>query len=288
MNKLRSKFNRFCYQHRDKGIPNLLAYILIAQVAVYVLTLADKSYTLYNLLSFNRDLIFRGQIWRIVSFLLLGNVGGNPVLYLVFTLCYYQIGRTLESVWGTLRFNLYYGTGILFLLLAGFLFNIPITPNSLHLSLFLAYATLFPDAQFMLLFIIPVKARWFGIAYLVLAALDLLNFLVFPFNLLQLFIFGNYILHFGKDIANLFPVSWQVNASRVFSKKGKPARPAKVIPFQQGRPSAAGATPYRHRCTVCGRTDAEYKDLEFRYCSKCSGYHCYCMDHINDHAHITE
>ena len=48
----------------------------------------------------------------------------------------------------------------------------------------------------------------------------------------------------------------------------------------------AGHKPYHHRCTVCGRTDTENPKLEFRYCSRCSGYHCYCEDHISNHAHI--
>jgi hypothetical protein len=45
--------------------------------------------------------------------------------------------------------------------------------------------------------------------------------------------------------------------------------------------------PYRHKCAVCGRTDIEYPDLEFRYCSRCNGYHCFCIDHINNHIHFS-
>ena len=51
--------------------------------------------------------------------------------------------------------------------------------------------------------------------------------------------------------------------------------------------SKTGEKPYRHKCTVCGRTDMDYPNLEFRYCSKCNGYYCYCIDHINNHFHIT-
>ena len=45
---------------------------------------------------------------------------------------------------------------------------------------------------------------------------------------------------------------------------------------------------YRHKCEVCGRTDADFPDLQFRYCSKCAGYHCFCEDHIFNHTHFTE
>ena len=56
--------------------------------------------------------------------------------------------------------------------------------------------------------------------------------------------------------------------------------------WASGYQSKSGQKPYRHKCTVCGRTDADYPNLEFRYCSKCKGYYCYCIDHINNHAHI--
>ena len=45
---------------------------------------------------------------------------------------------------------------------------------------------------------------------------------------------------------------------------------------------------YHHKCAVCGRTDTDYPDLQFRYCSKCAGYHCFCQDHIFNHVHFTE
>ena len=74
------------------------------------------------------------------------------------------------------------------------------------------------------------------------------------------------------------------------SKKKKQKAPGKPIPFPAaGSYEASTASvkgPYHHRCTVCGRTDASDPDLEFRYCSRCNGYFCYCQDHISDHTHI--
>ena len=46
--------------------------------------------------------------------------------------------------------------------------------------------------------------------------------------------------------------------------------------------------PYHYKCAVCGRTDVDHPELEFRYCSRCVGYHCFCQDHINNHVHFTE
>ncbi|MBR5823519.1 MAG: hypothetical protein IKY67_05205, partial [Paludibacteraceae bacterium] len=97
----------------------------------------------------------------------------------------------------------------------------------------------------------------------------------------------NYFLFFGADIKNVLPLSWRVKASR---KKQKPKtyapqQPArKPIQFPSG--GAAQQVAYNHKCTVCGRTDVSHPDLEFRYCSRCNGYHCYCQDHISNHTHI--
>jgi hypothetical protein len=98
---------------------------------------------------------------------------------------------------------------------------------------------------------------------------------------------ANYFLFFGRDIANVFPSSWRINARRAVQKKPKGP---KVVPFPTAGSYEASVAkpkaPYTHRCTVCGRTDTEFPDLEFRYCSRCKGYHCYCEDHISNHAHI--
>ena len=104
---------------------------------------------------------------------------------------------------------------------------------------------------------------------------------------------ANYFLFFGSDVLNVLPRSWRVNARRLFRKKNtyapKEDRP-KVVPFPTAgsyqatvaRPQA----PYTHRCTVCGRTDVTNPELEFRYCSRCNGYHCYCQEHISNHTHV--
>ena len=129
--------------------------------------------------------------------------------------------------------------------------------STLNLTLFLSYATLFPNAHFLLFFIIPVKAWIFAVVDLVLTLYEVytLSYPVFcfPHNLFPLVAIGNYLLFFGKDVANVVPLSWRMNT---------------------------------HRCSVCGRTDVTNPELEFRYCSKCNGYHCYCEDHIGNHEHV--
>ena len=42
----------------------------------------------------------------------------------------------------------------------------------------------------------------------------------------------------------------------------------------------------RHKCAICGRTEKDAPELEFRYCSKCEGNYEYCQDHLFTHEHV--
>ena len=287
MKNLRRDFNRFCFRNRDKGIPNLMHWISLGPALVYLLTSIDPSKMLPYWLYFDRSLILRGQVWRLFSYVFL-DFSSNILWLAIFLLCYYSLGRAIENIWGTLRFNLFYLTGILLMDVYCLIFGGMASPYYLNLSLFLAYATLYPDAQFNLFFIIPVKARYLALFDLFFIFIGVFDY--FPQNLFPVIALGNYFLAFGRDCLNLLPISWRVNANRAAKKAVHPR--GKTIPFNAaGSYQATHAkpkAPYTHKCTVCGRTDADSPELEFRYCSKCRGYHCYCEEHISSHAHITE
>ena len=290
MKNLRSRFDRFCFRHRDKGIPNLMLFLCLGTAVVYLITTATGNPILYTWLSFDRSLILRGQVWRLITYPLL-TYRDNFLMQLLYLICYYSLGRAIENSWGTLRFNLFYLTGVLMMDVYCMLFGGAADVYYLNMSLFLAYATMYPDSHFLLFFIIPVKAWIFALFDLVIVLLGLITY-PFPYNLFSVISLANYFLFFGKDIANVFPVSWRVNARRLFKKKPKAtaSEGPKVVPFPTaGSYKATTATvkaPYTHRCTVCGRTDVSDPDLEFRYCSRCKGYHCYCEDHISNHEHV--
>ena len=289
MKNLRKKFELFCFRNRNKGIPNLMLYIALGTGLVYLFSLATNSYYLYGLLYFDRELILRGQIWRLFTYPLTYNAG-NLILTAVSLLCYYSLGRAMENIWGTCRFTLYYLSGILLMDIYCMLFGGYASVTYLNLSLFLGYATLYPNASFLLFFIIPVKAWIFALVDLVLVLSSLFTD-PFPVNLFSVISLANYFLFFGKDVLNVIPMSWRINARRLLRRKkgGKTAPKAKVISFDAGSYEASTATvkaPYTHRCTICGRTDVSDPDLEFRYCSRCKGYYCYCQDHIGNHTHI--
>ena len=301
MKNLRKRFERFCFRHRDKGIPNLMLYVSLGSALVYLFYMATGNELLYEWLHFDRDLILQGQVWRLFSYALTYN-GGNILMTGIGLLCYYSLGRAMENLWGTLRFNLFYLSGIVLmdlyaLILGAFMgeygavLSYMVDITYLNMSLFLAYATLYPDAHFLLLFIIPVKAWIFALIDLALVVYNLLEF-PFPLNLFPVVALANYFLFFGKDVVNVIPMSWRANARRLGRKvtsKQKKAGP-KVVPFPNaGSYEASVAKPKdlcTHRCTVCGRTDVSNPELEFRYCSKCKGYHCYCIEHISSHTHI--
>ncbi|HIT34199.1 MAG TPA: rhomboid family intramembrane serine protease [Candidatus Faecousia intestinigallinarum] len=285
---MRSKFERFCFKNRNKGIPNLMLYIVLGTAVVYIMTQMAQNYVLYALLCFDRTAILHGQVWRLITYPLTFDAGG-----LLFTaislLCYYSIGRAMENIWGTLRFNLFYLTGIVMMDIFCLIFGGRADVYYLNMSLFLSYATLFPDAQFLLMFIIPVRAWIFALLDLILVFYGLIAY-PFPYNLFPVVALANYFLFFGKDVLNVIPLSWRANARRLFRKTSRKSKKAKPIVFPSAgsyeATTASVQAPYTHRCTVCGRTDVSNPELEFRYCSKCKGYHCYCQDHINNHAHI--
>ena len=288
MKNLRRNFERFCFQNRHKGISNLMLYVVLGSAIVYLLSQMSGSYTLYYLLCFDRTAILQGQIWRLFTYPLTFGFGSNILFLAIASFCYYSLGRAIENIWGTLKFNLFYFSGIILMDIYCMVFGGYADASYLNMSLFLAFATMYPNAQFLLFFIIPVKAWIFALIDLVLVVYGLLVY-PFPDNFFSVIALANYFLFFGKDVLNVIPMAWRANARRLFRKTKQKSAP-KVIPFPSAGSYEATVAkpkaPYTHRCTVCGRTDVEHPNLEFRYCSRCNGYYCYCEDHISNHTHV--
>ena len=167
MKNLRTRFNRFCYRNRDKGISNLMLYISLGCALVYLMTQITQNPILYQLLVFDRAAILRGQVWRLISYPLTF-FNSNLLLMVVSLFCYYSLGRAMELVWGTLKFNLFYLCGVLMMDVYCMIFGGFADVYYLNMSLFLAYATLFPNAEFLLFFIIQRLCMFFTSSYLFL------------------------------------------------------------------------------------------------------------------------
>jgi membrane associated rhomboid family serine protease len=288
LKSLRNRFERFCYRHRNKGIPNLMLYISLGTALVFLMSYFARNYFLYSVLCFDRELILRGQVWRLITYPLTYSAG-SLLFTMISLVCYWSLGKAMENVWGTCRFNLYYLCGILMMDVFCMIFGGRADAAYLNLSLMLGYATMYPNAQFLVMFIIPVRAWVFGVLYLAFSLIGLITD-PFPVNLFSVICFANYFLFFGKDVANVLPMSWRTNFLRLFRKRKSVKSASKPIPFPSAGSYEASVAkvkaPYNHRCTICGRTDVSDPQLEFRYCSRCNGYYCYCQDHISDHAHI--
>ncbi|MBO2527326.1 MAG: hypothetical protein CW335_03990 [Clostridiales bacterium] len=305
MGNLKRNANRFLFKHRNKGIPNLLLYISIGNLVVYVISLimGFKGVNVSALLDFDAASILSGQVWRLFTFPFTYIFDYSYLFFKVIALYfYYWIGKVLENNWGTLKLNLFYFCGLLLMDIAGVLLyvfaGLPvlISASYINMSLFLAVATLIPEQRVLLFMIIPIKMRWMALVDIALTVYSIIRS-VSVFSVLggsmvwyALIVFGtaplisliNYLLFFGRDVKNLF------GSRRIYQKRPKKPKPeaAPNPDWAKNYRSASGEKPYRHKCTVCGRTDTDCPDLEFRYCSKCAGYFCYCIDHINNHTHI--
>ncbi|MBQ8136214.1 MAG: rhomboid family intramembrane serine protease, partial [Clostridia bacterium] len=143
-------------------IRGLMKYICFGMAGIYVLDLFfyTSGISASAFLAFDRDLILRGQVWRLVSFILIPP-SSSPIFILLSLYFYYFLGTTLENQWGSRRFNLYYLIGIIGADIGGMVLGYN-TNEYLNLSLFLTFACLYPDQEILLFFILPVKVRYIG------------------------------------------------------------------------------------------------------------------------------
>ena len=290
MKKLYDGVQRFCAAHPRFGISNLMRVIVIGNVAVYVLMLLTQANdaNALSFLTFNLNALLHGEVWRLVTFVFVPAYS-SPFALLISLYFYYWIGSTLERQWGTAKFNLYYISGALLTVLGVVLASL-ITSNPyltaagtgyVNLSMFFAFAFLFPDTTVLLFFILPVRMKWLAyldgalFAFDIIKAIGAHNWAGVVLPIVALLNFAVFIwpeVHYLKERAKYQNSRKTVQFRQAQQQQAKQAQ-------QQG---------YRHKCAVCGRTDTDYPDLQFRYCSKCVGYHCFCQDHIFNHVHFTE
>ena len=122
MRALQQWLDRFCYKHPRLGIPGLMRYIVIGNVLVYLLNLfSTNGYPVASaLLSFDTSAILQGQVWRIITFILVPT-GSSNIFFFVLTLYfYYFIGSALEREWGSNKFTVFYFFGVILNIILGF------------------------------------------------------------------------------------------------------------------------------------------------------------------------
>ncbi len=265
IDKLERKFGRY-------AIHNLMYYIMILYSIGTVIGIFMPSFY-YQYLSLNAYAIMHGQIWRLVTFLM-ESPGSGLLFSAIAIYLYYMIGTNLEQQWGAFRFNLYFFTGIIGHILAALIMywitgEVYLLGTSyLNFSLFFAYAATYPDMQFLLFFVIPVKAKW-------LAYIDGAYFL-------YAFITGNTATRICivLSLANFIIFFLGTRNMRRISPREIHRRQT----FKRETSMPKGAT--KHKCAICGRTELDGDELEFRFCSKCDGNYEYCHDHLFTHKHV--
>lgn len=267
-------FYNFERRFRKYAVPNLMYYIIGMYGIGLLMEMSAPGFYL-TWLSLDARQILRGQIWRVVTFMIYPP-GSGIFMSLISMYLYYMLGVNLERVWGSFRFNVYFFMGVLghvaAALVAYLVFGkvVLLTTEFLNYSLFFAFAATFPDLEFLLFFVIPIKAKWLaafsgiyflyelmvgGMAARVTILMSLVNFIVF-------FLMTRNLNRFNP---------------REIKRKQNFKRQTKVRP--QG-----GSL---HKCAVCGRTEKDSPNLEFRYCSKCEGSYEYCSEHLYTHKHVT-
>ena len=284
-----------------------MLYITIGAAIVYIMGLFGAT-GLYDVLCFDKTKILQGQVWRLFTYVFTHAPGTDIFFVLIFLYFFYNLSHRIETSMGTFRFNLFYFTGMILMDVFALVFcpteavlfgRYIVYPADftnfiysgmafyLHLSILLMFASTNPNSHFLVFFIIPVKAWFMGLVYLLLIAVEIYQLsapvILFPHNLFPLVGLLNYLIFAGKDVKNLFP--FLENRPRYSATRRQYQTP---IPFRQkeSAPVQKQEKAYSHKCTICGRTDVTNPELEFRYCSRCNGYHCYCEDHINNHTHV--
>ncbi len=280
LDRMERRFGRF-------AIPNLMKYIIIGTIIAYVLSLINPQYLNYLYLS--PSLVLKGQVWRLITFIFIPSNTQNILFFALSMYFNYFLGSMLEARWGAFRFNVFYFTGVLATIVASFLFQSYGTPDYLNETLFLAFATLYPDLRVLLFFFIPIKVKWMG---WFMAAMLVVQFIIGSWSARGFIIVSllNYILFFGPKLLGrirdmrrretyIHAATW--HGSSKSTSGGKSASKGKSHP----KGKIIDDVPF-HRCYVCGKTEKDDPNMQFRYCSECNGNYEYCMDHLYNHKHI--
>ena len=277
LNKLERKLGRY-------AVPNLITYLLGGYAVGFVLMYAVPE--ALALLTLEPYYILHGQVWRLVTWLLVPPDSGL-LFTVIMMLLYYQLGTSLEQTWGTFRFNVYIFGGVIFTVIGAFiLYGVFyamhgvllldmggfFTTNYINMGIFLAFAVCFPEMQVYLYFIIPIKMKWMAAVYGIWVV----------FSLIQTNWAGRVAI--VMSLLNFLLFYLATRDYRRISPREIHRRQAFKSQVRSARQNHAG--PTKHKCAICGRTELDDPSLEFRFCSKCEGNYEYCQEHLFTHQHI--
>lgn len=275
IDKMERKFGRY-------AIRGLMKYVIACYIIGYVLLYTVPG--VLNFLTLEPYMIFHhGQIWRLISWVLIPPSRSNIIFVIFMLILYYQLGTVLEQTWGAFRFNLYIFGGVIFTILGALVLylvlgvNAPVSIGAsfstyyINMTIFLAFAVCYPNMQVMLYFLIPIKMKWMAVVYGVLIAYE--------------FVISGWAgrVAIFASVLNFLIFFLVIRNLKVYSPKE--VRRKKNFQRQMNQPRGGGAS-YIHKCAICGRTERDDPNLQFRFCSKCNGNYEYCQDHLFTHKHV--
>lgn len=193
LDRLDRKFGRY-------AIRNLMTIIVFGTVFVWLFNSIVYMRTgvwLEAYLYFDKQAILQGQVWRVLTFIFVPST--DNMLFLAISLYFYWlIGNSLENEWGSFKFDVFYLCGVLGSIVFGLITGFA-TAEYLNMSLFLAFAILYPNYQVLVFFFIPIKMKW--LALIDLVGLILLFVLVgWPGKIALLVAFVNIALFFWRGL----------------------------------------------------------------------------------------
>jgi hypothetical protein len=259
MERLLARLERRFGRH---AIPNLIMYIVGGMAIVWVLSTLRPAFI--GRLWLDMRAVRRGEVWRLVTFLFIPPTW-SPIWILVNLYFTWWVGSSLEEKWGAFKFDAYYFTGVVSTIVAALIAG-PMTNMWLDSSLFLAFATVFPDVTILLFFILPVRVKWLGI----LAALGIAYSAATDWTVRAPIAAAlvNYILFFGEH--------WYALA------KGR-----NVVTRQKARRVELASAPpvFGQRvCAICAAREADGADIRVCSCAKCGGSpRALCLEHARNH-----
>ena len=286
IDKLERKYGRY-------GIENLTMYIIISYVLGYALMYINPG--ALSMLSLNVTKILQGQVWRLITWIVYPPSTSSPLWFVIAILFfYYPISASLEHTWGKFKFTLYILSGMIFTVIAAFILHfvmggvldglggIIFSTYYISLSIFLAYSLTYPDMTVLLMFVIPVKMKWMSIVYAALVIYDVARYFMNGAWFMALPIIAsllNFVIFFlgTRDFNRYNPK--EIHRKNEFKRAVNGG--SKTVPF----PGNSNAVT-KHKCAVCGRTEKDDPNLEFRFCSRCNGNYEYCNEHLFTHEHV--
>jgi len=257
LNKLERKIGKFY-------IRNLMLIIICGQILVFAFSYMGID--IANKLILNKNAVMNGEVWRLITFIFVPS--SYSIISFIFSMYFYYLAGTgLEHQWGEFKFNFYYLIGMISTIIVAMITGANATGTFINLSLFLAFAKVYPNFQILLFYIIPIKVKYLAIFNWIIIGYSFLSAASVGGKILTLVPLINFFLFFGKDIFT-GTTTGAVNYRR-----------------QQKFKSQIKEREIIHKCVVCGITEKEDPKMDFRYCSKCSGKKCYCENHIRNHEH---